>query len=93
VPLFKKQKIDIVFTNKMTAKDLEKISLQLKKHNIKITYFKKRFDNTGHLQSIGFNVDCNDGFKGSAATDILTKKFGFIRDYNNKEVPFLSGYL
>jgi hypothetical protein len=69
VPLFKKQKIDIVFTNKMTAKDLEKISLQLKKHNIKITYFKKRFDNTGHLQSIGFNVDCNDGFKGSAATD------------------------
>ena len=46
------------------------------------------------LVQIAFEVDCNDGFSGSASSPWLTKwsKVGFYRDYrHNQESSFGTG--
>ncbi len=78
------KRIEIVFTDNMTQRDLEKIKIGLKKINIDLNFEELEFNqNINKLAYIKFSVDCNDGFKGSASLSVTKeKKIGFYRDYN-----------
>ena len=78
------KRIEIVFTDNMTQRDLEEIKIGLKKINIALNFDRLEFkQNNGKLAYIKYSVDCNDGFKGSASLSITKeKKIGFYRDYN-----------
>lgn len=78
------KRIEIVFTDNMTQRDLEKIKIGLKKINIDLNFDRLEFkQNNSKLAYISYSVDCNDGFKGSASLSVTKeKKIGFYRDYN-----------
>jgi hypothetical protein len=88
-----KKKLEVIFTRQMQKKDLEAIAADLKKQGIRIEYTNITYDASGHVKGLRIKVDCNDGFKGSAGTSNLGKKFGFIRDYGNAKAPFSIGNL
>ena len=88
------ERIKVTFTNLDEFNDLVKVKLDLADVGISIKYKKLVFNGFGNLIEIGFEVDCNDGFKGSASTSRLSTQdnFGFIRDYES-HVPFTTGDL
>ena len=94
-----KNRIEVIFNHKLNAKDLENIRMKLLEHGITLRYDYLDFDRKGRLISIGFTVDCKDGFSGKAETTGLTKdsKFGFFRDYaadaTATKSPFRTGEL
>lgn len=83
-PILLDKRIEIVFTDNMTQRDLEKIKIELKKINIDLNFDRLEFkQNNSKLSYIKYSVDCNDGFKGSASSSFSQeKKIGFYRDYN-----------
>ena len=91
-----KKKIEIIFTPKMKKADLMKLKASLLKKNIQLDITQARYNASGFLTYLDFYVDCRDGFKGSAYTNISknTKRFGFFRDYTkDAEVPFGVGFM
>jgi hypothetical protein len=91
-----KEKIEVIFTNKLTFDDLVKIKDELKQNKITLIYKKLEFDGENHLKGISFSVDCNDGFKGNGGYIELTNEnnIGFYRDYSGKvEMPFVVGFM
>jgi hypothetical protein len=91
-----KEKIEVIFTNKLSFDDLVKIKEELKQDKITLTYKRLEFDGENLLKGISFSVDCNDGFKGSGGYEELTNEnnIGFCRDYTGKaEMPFIVGYM
>ena len=78
-------RIELTFNNEMKADDLKLIKEQLSEKNITINFTSKTFNKEGYLTSIAFEVDCNDGFSGSASSRWLTKfsNIGFYRDYES----------
>jgi hypothetical protein len=91
-----KEKIEVIFTNKLNFDDLVKIKEELKLDKITLIYKRLEFDEENHLKGISFSVDCNDGFKGNGGYEELTNEnnIGFCRDYSGKvEMPFLIGYM
>ncbi|MFT3910789.1 MAG: hypothetical protein QM737_15335 [Ferruginibacter sp.] len=90
-----KERIEIVFTRNMKYADLVNIKKDLFAKGIFIEYRVLEFDKKRNLKKIGFFVDCNDGFTGSAITShfVKTNKFGFYRDYDDKaNTHFYAGY-
>lgn len=90
------KKVEILFNGKMTKSDLSKIKSSLEKQNIQLNFVKTEFDKEGHLTSLKFSVDCNDGFKGDASNSDFSKskRFGFFRNYDKKaKVPFGVGFI
>lgn len=88
--------VKVVFNRQLEFNDLAKIKSDLSKKNIVLNYKKLQFDDNGKLMSIDFNVDCKDGFSGSASEDNLTNqsRFGFFRNYSkDATVPFEVGVL
>lgn len=86
-----KERIEVVFTNKLTFDDLVKTKADLKAKNITLVYQKIEFDKENHLSAISIFVDCNDGFKGNASSKPLTndKKVKFHRDFSKgSKSPF-----
>ena len=83
-PILLDKRIEIVFTDNMTQRDLEKIKIGLKKINIDLNFEELEFNqNINKLAYIKYSVDCNDGFKGLASSSVSQeKKIGFYRDYN-----------
>jgi hypothetical protein len=91
-----KKKIEVLFTTKMKKADLMKIKAEMLKKHIQIDYREARYDASGYLTYLDFNVDCRDGFKGGAGTNMTsaTKRFGFFRDYSkDASAPFVVGFL
>lgn len=89
-------RIEVVFSGKLTLKDLMKIQSDLRKKNIELRYTRLEFTDEGKLQFIKFKVDCGDGFRGEASSGKLLNdtKFGFYRDYeHNQTDPFGTGRL
>lgn len=81
--LRRENRIEVIFNNKLDAKEVENIRNDLFQYGIILKYDYLDFDNKGKLVSIRFNVDCKDGFSGSTERTGLTKdsRFGFFRDY------------
>jgi hypothetical protein len=91
----KNDRIEVIFNRKTTFEQLVKIQSDLKNQNIDLKFSKLRFDETDGLLDIKFQVDCNDGFSGSAEDNNLSNqsRFGFYRDYSSKKSPFGTGEL
>ncbi len=90
-------KIEVLFNHQLNFNDIVKIKLDLSQRGIVVNYSQLGFDETGHLESIAFSVDCRDGFSGMAyMSDHLYNqtRFGFIRDYGkDAKIPFAVGSL
>jgi hypothetical protein len=86
-----KKRVEVLFTSQMTQFDLDAIVAQMKKKDIRLKISKTKYDATGHLQSLRIDVNCKDGFSGGAEAQLSGQRFGFIRDYKNKSVPFQVG--
>jgi hypothetical protein len=73
------------FTNNSKFSDLVKIKDDMAVKGITLNYIFLEFDDYNNLQAISIEVNCNDGFKGSAATKRLTnfRKMSFTRDYRD----------
>jgi hypothetical protein len=76
-------KIEAFFVHNHTKTDLMNIKAELSSMNISLEYTHMAFDADGRLTELAFDVDCKDGFKGSAKSDAVPSdlSFGFIRDY------------
>jgi len=94
-----KDRIEVVFSNKLTFDSLVYIKNDLKTRGIIINYTKLEFDNRNQLLSIDCEIDCKDGFKGSFGATLLNsknknKRFGFYRNYlKDTKSPFGTGLL
>lgn len=90
------KKIEILFTPKMKRADLMKLKSSLLKKNIQLDITEARYNASGFLTYLDFYVDCRDGFKGGAGTNISTntRRFGFYRDYTkDADSPFGVGFI
>ncbi len=91
------KRIEAVFTNSLTLDSLVRVKEELDNYEITISYKKLEFDKNNQLISVYCDVDCNDGFKGSFGTGILSddnkmKRMGFVRDYSKTaKTPFCTG--
>lgn len=79
-----KENVKILFNKNTGFFELIKIKEFCEARHIALNYTKIEYNDNGQLISLKFNVDCNDGFKGSGYTDNLLnrKQFGFYRDYS-----------
>lgn len=92
----KENRIEVVFNRTFKFNDLVKIKLDLAEKGISFYYKKLEFDENGGFINIGFKVDCNDGFSGSAQKSNLINqsKYGFYRDYSeDANSPFGTGVI
>ena len=78
-------RVQLIFNSEMESQDLAEIKAKLAEVNISINYVDQSYDDKGKLMKIGFEVDCNDGFSGSATSRKLTRwsRVGFFRDYKS----------
>lgn len=81
------EKVKVIFNRKTSFNELVKIKLDLAEKGITINYKKIVFTDFDELNEISFQVDCNDGFKGSAANPHISnnEEFGFVR-YLEKDI-------
>ena len=89
-----KTRFEVIFNQNVSFTELALIQAHCQANGIALTYKKIEYDDKGLLKSLSFKVNCNDGFAGSASTDVLTKnsRFGFCRDYQqNAKTPFATG--
>jgi len=87
-------KVEASFNNSMDFETLVDIKNKMADLGITLDYLELEFKENGKLKSISFNVDCNDGFAGSASASFNRKDYdiGFFRDYSkNAKVPFRTG--
>ena len=90
-----RDRITVIFNHTLHFNELVRIKLDMGEKGITLAFKKLEFDENGGLLSIDFNVNCNDGYKGSAQESNLTdeSKFGFYRDYSkNAKSSFGTGY-
>jgi uncharacterized protein YxeA len=90
------EKVFLIITENTTEIELTKIASEFKaEKNITVDFSKTEFTENGKIKTLTFEVDCNDGFNGSATSSgviLKTKKSGFSRDYSeNSKVPFVIG--
>ncbi len=92
----KNDRIEVLFTRNMSFNDIVKVKLDMAERGITLNYKLLRFDDEGRLMSISYEVDCHDGFKGSAVNHRIgyNDRFGFYRDYRSESSsPFGTGWL
>jgi hypothetical protein len=90
------EKVFLIITENTTERELLKISSEfLIKRDIIIDFSKTEFSGNGKINKLNLEVDCNDGFIGTAISSGLilkSKNSGFSRDYSkNSKVPFIIG--
>lgn len=88
--------IVLVIDRSTTQNELTSYKSQLKEQFGITLDYETSFDETGMLEKVSLNVNCNDGFKGSFKTTLTKRKqkVGFCRDYNKgRKVPFIIGNL
>ncbi len=85
--------VDITFNSRLSEEDLQDIKSRLAKIDISIEYSQLKFNKKGKLKGLKFDVNCNDGFSGSASSPNITKRLHvyFYRDYVNEKTPFGTG--
>lgn len=90
-----KDRIEVAFTDQMTFDSLVFVKDDLKTRGIVLNFKLIKFDENNKLEAINFEVDCNDGYKGSFSSERLdSNRFGFYRDYSGKsKSPFGTGLL
>lgn len=93
ITINKGELVDITFNSRLTAADLEDIKKRLAELDITIEYTQTKFNKKGKLKGLKIEVDCNDGFSGSAWSPNITKRLHvyFYRDYTTKKSPFGTG--
>ncbi|RYY65944.1 MAG: hypothetical protein EOO12_05610 [Chitinophagaceae bacterium] len=87
------KKVEVLFHNRMSQKDLDQIAENMARQHFKISYLQRKFDASGHLSYLKFSVDTPDGFSGNAGASLSGQKFGFVRNCRNKKAPFVVGNL
>ena len=90
------ERVLLVITENTTENQLKDIALKLKtEKNILFDFSKTDFYENGKINELNFEVDCNDGYKGSAKSSgmiLKRKNSGFLRDYRPKsKKPFVIG--
>ena len=90
------EKVFLIITENTTESELTKIASDFKtEKNIVFDFSKTEFSENGKIKTLNFEVDCNDGFKGTATSSgviLKNKNSGFSRDYaENSKVPFIIG--
>ena len=90
------EKVFLIITENTTEIELAKIAPEFKaEKNITVDFSKTEFTENGKIKTLNFEVDCNEGFKGSATSSgviLKAKNSGFSRDYSeNSKVPFVIG--
>jgi uncharacterized protein YxeA len=90
------EKVFLIITENTTESELTKIASDFKtEKNIIFDFSKTEFSENGKIKTLNFEVDCNDGFKGTATSSgviLKNKNSGFSRDYaENSKVPFIIG--
>ena len=88
--------VEIIFNRHTGFTELVMIKGYLEKKHVILDYRKIEFNKQGELIAIGFSVDFQDGFSGSASTDNLKSelRFGFNRNYSkDSKSPFGTGRL
>lgn len=90
-----KENVKIIFTNQLTADDLEVIQSKLADQGIFLDFQKIKYNKEKKLEALGFSVDFKDGFSGTAScASVNDCSFGFVRDYSeNAKVSFATGCL
>ena len=85
--------IEIIFNKETSLQDIVEIQSQMKERNIDLVFNSLVFIEE-KLTSISFNVDCNDGYEGSASDSKLTMlPIGFYRNYKEGAAStFGTGY-
>ena len=61
----------MTFNSKLKFNDLVKIKLDLAERGITIQYKKIVYSEFDEWKELSFVVDCNDGYKGKAFSDII----------------------
>lgn len=92
--LISKDKVDVLFTNKLTFDSLVVIKNQLKDIGITLDYQKLAFDNNNQLLSIDCKVYYDDNSSGSFSAPLLDEDSAPGFYYNNSanaKVPFAIG--
>ncbi|MCL5247732.1 hypothetical protein M4I21_18105 [Cellulophaga sp. 20_2_10] len=90
------EKVFLIITENTTESELTKIASEFKTDkNIIVDFSKTEFSENGKIKNLNLEVDCNDGFKGTAKSSgiiLKGKNSGFSRDYaKNSEIPFVIG--
>ena len=90
------EKVFLIITENTTETELTKIVSEfIEEKNIIIDFSGTEFTKGGKIRTVNLNVDCNDGFKGTAKSSsamLEGQKFGFSRDYTkNAKSPFVIG--
>ncbi|MET6991642.1 hypothetical protein [Sediminicola arcticus] len=90
------EKVFLIITENTTKTELTNIASAFKaEKNITVDFSKTKFKENGEIEHLNLEVDCNDGFKGTATSTgviLKTKNSGFSRDYSeNSKVPFVIG--
>jgi len=78
------ERVEVNLNKPYTLEELLHIQQELAEtHGISLLYRELSFDEDGVLVGIAFQVDCRDGFSGSASQKPLDYKtpIGFFRDY------------
>lgn len=91
------KRIEIVFTKSTDYGQLAVMKSYCKQRGIALNIRETKYNEREELIYLSFEVDCGDGFSGTASAHILAlegqdKKFGFYRDYSpNSDRPFGTG--
>ncbi len=90
------EKAYLVVTSATTEPELEKIAQEFyEQKGIVIDVSKSEYDNAGTIHNLSLEVDCQDGYSGTASASsvsLLKTSYGFYRDYRPSiEIPFYIG--
>jgi uncharacterized protein YxeA len=90
------EKVFLIITENTTKSELTKIASEFKtEKNIIIDFSKTEFSENGKIETLNLDVNCNDGFEGTAISSgviLKSKNSGFSRDYaENSTMPFIIG--
>jgi len=90
------EKVFLSITKNTTEAELTEIAAEFKtKKNIIVDFSESQFSENGKIKQLNLNVNCNDGFKGTAKSSragLETSNYGFSRNYaENSKVPFSIG--
>lgn len=90
---YRDEVIEVVFTNKLTQADLDRIQAEMKKKQIELSYNETSFSSKGRLKSLSFTVKTELGNEGSASSRTLfLAPIGFLIDYRkDADVAFRVG--
>ena len=90
---YRDEVIEVIFTNKLTQADLDRIQAEMNDKQIELSYNETSFSSKGRLKSLSFTVKTELGNEGSAsARALFLAPIGFLIDYReDAKVAFRVG--